>query len=223
LKAQVENLLSASIKIVQCDNGIEFKPLVTQYPAICFQFSCPYTPEQNGLAERKHRHIVELGLASMSQVSILLQYWTNIFNSVVFVINRLPSSVVGHKSPFELLFHQQPDYTFFRILGCECYPLLRPYNSHKLENRSEACVFLGYCTHHKGYKCFHISSGRLYISRHVTFNEHVFPSALLSSAASDHSPPSSTTTTLIVLPLSSVTSFVLPTPSPPSLPHLFIQ
>jgi hypothetical protein len=73
-KANVENLLSTTIKTVQCDNGTEFKPLISQYPAIHFQFSCPYMPEQNCLAERKHRHIVELGLATMSQVSIPLHY-----------------------------------------------------------------------------------------------------------------------------------------------------
>jgi hypothetical protein len=88
-------MLSSTIKIMQCDNGTEFKPLIAQYLAIQFQFSCPYTSEQNELAERKHRHIVELDLASMSQASIPLQYWDDIFGSAVFVINLLPLSVTN--------------------------------------------------------------------------------------------------------------------------------
>jgi hypothetical protein len=113
-KAKVENLLSTTIKTVQCDNETEFKPLISQYPAIHFQFSCPYTPKQNDLAERKHRHIVELGLATMSQASIPLHYWDEVFQSVVFVINRLSSSVISMTTPFELLFLQKPDYSFFQ-------------------------------------------------------------------------------------------------------------
>jgi hypothetical protein len=113
-KAKVENLLSTTIKTVQCDNETEFKPLISQYPAIHFQFSCPYTPKQNDLAERKHRHIVELGLATMSQASIPLHYWDEVFQSVVFVINKLSSSVISMTTPFELLFLQKPDYSFFQ-------------------------------------------------------------------------------------------------------------
>jgi hypothetical protein len=78
-KARVENLLSTTIKTIQCDEGTEFKPLITQYPAITFHISCLYTPEQNSLAERKHRHVVELSLATMFHASIPLSFWNVIF------------------------------------------------------------------------------------------------------------------------------------------------
>jgi hypothetical protein len=93
-----------------------------------------------------------------------------------------------------------PDYTFLHILGCTCYPLLRPYTQHKLEAQSEVCAFLGYSTIHKGYYCLHIPSGRIYVSQHVTFDDHTFP--FMDQINSAHAPISSTSqrTVLTILP-----------------------
>jgi hypothetical protein len=78
-----------------------------------------------------------------------------------YLINRLPTPLLHNKSPFEKLFHSAPDYNFLKVFGCACFPNLRPFNSHKFSPRSKECVFLGYSTHHKGYKCLHIESGRM--------------------------------------------------------------
>lgn len=63
------------------------------------------------------------------------------------------------------------------VFGCACWPNLRPYNSRKLGFRSKQCIFLGYSSAHKGYKCFHRETGRMYISRDVVFDENKFPFA----------------------------------------------
>jgi hypothetical protein len=65
------------------------------------------------------------------------------------------------------------------IFGCACWPNLRPYNKHKLQFRSKQCVFLGYSNLHKDFKCLDISSGRVYISRDVVFDENIYPFATL--------------------------------------------
>jgi hypothetical protein len=70
------------------------KPLQTKFSKIILQLSCPYTPEQNSFIERKHRHVVKLGLASMYHSSIPLEHWDTVFESTLFVINRL--SVFSH-------------------------------------------------------------------------------------------------------------------------------
>ncbi|KAJ3698372.1 hypothetical protein LUZ61_002077 [Rhynchospora tenuis] len=201
-KQKVENLLSKKIKTVQCDGGTEFKPLMHLYPAITFQVSCPYTPEQNGMAERKHRHLVELSLATMYHACIPFKYWDWIFESVNFVINRLPSSHTSPITPFEKLFQQKPDYNFLKTIGCACFPLLRPYTDHKLQPRAELCVFMGYSSLHKGYRCLHIPSDKVYISRHVTFNEQLFPFAATSSSDSPE-PVMPVPNNLTILPLTS--------------------
>ena len=69
-----------------------------------------------------------------------------------------------------------------KSFGCGCWSHLRPYNSRKLAFRSKECIFVGYSSHHKGYKCLDASTGRIYISRDVVFDEAVFPFARMFEA-----------------------------------------
>lgn len=92
----------------------------------------------------KHSHIIETGLAMMFHGHVPAQYWVHAFSFAVYIINRLPSKVLGSKSPFELLFAQVPSYDNFCPFGCRVYPYLRDYSAHKLSPRSISCVFLGY-------------------------------------------------------------------------------
>jgi histone deacetylase 1/2 len=149
--------------------------------------SCPHTYQQNGVAERKHCHIIETGLTLLAHASVPFCYWSNAFTIARFLINWLPTRLLHMKTPLELLLHKNPDYTFLKVFGCACWPHTRPYNNCKLEFRSKKCVFLGYSSLHKGYKCLNVPSNHVFISRDVIFDETVFPfSALLSSST----PPS---------------------------------
>lgn len=87
----------------------------------------------------------------------------------------MPSSVLNKVSPLQKLFHCQPDYHFMKAYGCSCYSWLKSYTSHKLSFRSLKCVFIGYGLQHKGYRCLDPTIGRVYISRHVVFDETTFP------------------------------------------------
>lgn len=113
-----------------------------------------------------------------------LKFWDEAFITATYLINRLPSKVIQFDTPLECLFHKKPDYSSLRTFGCACWPNLRPYNSRKLEFRSKQCVFLGYSNLHKGFKCLDVSTGRVYISRDVTFDENVYPFTSLHSNAS---------------------------------------
>jgi len=93
----------------------------------------------------------------------------------VFLINRLPTSVLGYKSPHEVVFGSALTYDSLRVFGCSCYPLLAPFGRSKLDFKSTRCVFLGYSTNHKGYLCLEPQTHHFYISRHVKFNELQFP------------------------------------------------
>ena len=145
--------------------------------------SCPHTHQQNGSIERKHRHVVESGLALLSHAHTPLRFWDDAFQSACYLINRLPTSILQFQSPYEKLFNTSPDYLFLKTFGCSCWPNLRPYNTHKLQPRSTQCVFLGYSLIHKGYKCLHLPSNRLYISRDVVFDETTFPFHQYSSSS----------------------------------------
>lgn len=167
--------------MLRSDNGTEyvnsrFKSYFTDF-GIIHQTTCPYTPEQNGLSERKNRHIIETTRALLHHSSMLHKFWTEAVLTAVYLINRMPSNTLNHVSPFEKLFRHRPDYTLLKTFGCLCFPWLKPYASSKLEPRSHPCCFIGYCPHTKGYRCFELSSGRVFISRHVSFLEHSFPFA----------------------------------------------
>lgn len=86
----------------------------------------------------------------------------------------MPTSILQSRSTFFMLYQKDPDYSFLRVVGCLCFPFMRPYNSNKLDPRSLPCTFLGYSPFHKRYKCL-ADSGKMYISRHVVFEETIFP------------------------------------------------
>jgi histone deacetylase 1/2 len=175
-KTMAENLLNKKIKIIQCDGGGEFKPVqkCALEAGIQFRMSCPYTSQQNGRAERKHRHIAELGLTLLAQANMPLSFWWEAFSTAVYLINRLPSTINQIECPYTVLYKKEPDYSALKPFGCACYPCLRPFNKHKLQFHTTRCVFIGYSNSHKGYKCLN-SHGKTFISRHVVFNENHFP------------------------------------------------
>jgi hypothetical protein len=185
-KALVERLFDKKILAVQTDWGGEFQklhPFFTQI-GIAHHVSCPYVHQQNGSAERKHRHIVEVGLSLLAHASMSLKYWDEAFLGATYLINRLPTKVLDFSSPLERLFHEKPNYSGLCIFGCACWPNLRPFNMHKLQFCSKQCVFLGYSNLHKGFKFLDVAGGRGYISRDVVFDETVYPFTKLNPNAS---------------------------------------
>ncbi|KAK1424826.1 hypothetical protein QVD17_20164 [Tagetes erecta] len=173
----VERQFNTKVKAVQMDWGGEFRSLSNFFSSlgVLHRLSCPHTSEQNGLVERRHRHVVETGLTLLSHSKVPRRFWHFAFDTAVYLINRMPSRTNSNVSPFEHLFKRSPDFSFLKIFGCRCYPHLRPYNKHKLDFRSIPCIFLGYSTSHHGYRCFDPSTDRIYIARHVRFDENFFP------------------------------------------------
>jgi len=83
-------------------------------------------------------------------------------------------SILNESNPYKMLFNCKPNYTTFKIFGCACYPLIRPYNKIKVDFRSTCYLFLDYNLHNKGYICLS-PTRKTYISWHVMFNEDMFP------------------------------------------------
>lgn len=181
-KPLAETKFNTKICNLYSDNGGEFIALHSFLAShgISHLTTPPHTPEHNGLSERKHRHIVETGLSLLSSAKMPLTYWPLAFATAVFLINRLPTPVLSHISPFDKLFKQPPNYQKLRTFGCLCFPSLRPYAPNKLEDRSIPCIFVGYSLSQSAYQCLEPVSGRMYISRHVRFNETQYPFATMT-------------------------------------------
>lgn len=134
----------------------------------------------------KHRHITETGLTLLAQASMPLKFWWDAFLTSANLINGLPTDVLAGKSPMELLLKKSLDLNSLKIFGCVCYPYLRPFNAQKFQFHTNRCVYLGFSSVHKGYKCLN-PSGKIIISRHVIFNEADF--AFASSFPTDSCSP----------------------------------
>jgi hypothetical protein len=93
------------------------------------------------IAERKHRHVIETGLALLAQSHLPSNYWVEACLTAVFLINRMPSPTLQIHTPLTKLFKSEPDYSHLRVFSCACYPLLRPYNKRKLEFLANSAFF----------------------------------------------------------------------------------
>ena len=167
------------IKTFKSDGGgkftsNEFKAYLSNH-GIAHHISCPYTPQQNGVVEMKHRHIIETAIALLSQASLSYSFWTFAVQTAISLINVLSTSVLAWQSPWSILYSTSSDMSQFNVFGCTCYPNLRPYTTHKLEPRTRECIFIGYPTPSKGYLWLDPHTKYVYTSRHVVFNESKFP------------------------------------------------
>ena len=82
--------------------------------------------------------------------------------------------MLSHSTLVTKIFDTKSNYSSLKTFGCTCFPCIQPYQSHKFQFHYIKCVFLGYSDSFKGYKCMS-STGQIYISRHVVFNEQGFP------------------------------------------------
>ncbi|KAB2595380.1 hypothetical protein D8674_030830 [Pyrus ussuriensis x Pyrus communis] len=192
----VNTQFSTTVKILQSDGGGEYVNhrvhFFLKHQGILHHKSCPYTPQQNGLAERKHRHVIETTITLLQHAYLPSEFWSFGCQTAVYLINRMPTTVLQNKSPFEALYGKLPIISHLKIFGCACFPFLSPYNASKLHPTTIKCVFLGYASQYKGYICFDVSRHKYYISRHVVFNELEFPyKALLSQKHQSYLPASS--------------------------------
>jgi hypothetical protein len=135
------------------------------------QFSCPSAHAQNGVAERKHRHLLETTHALMIASSIPPHFWADTISTVTYLINIQPSSTLQGGISFERLCDKTPDYSSLHLFGYVCYVLLTPRKRTKLTTQSIKCVFLGYSAEYKCYRCWDLIARMMQTSRDVTFDE----------------------------------------------------
>ncbi|WVZ93588.1 LOW QUALITY PROTEIN: hypothetical protein U9M48_039556 [Paspalum notatum var. saurae] len=184
--AWVSTQFGLTIKAVQCDNGREFDNnayrsfFLTR--GVQLRMSCPYTSAQNGKAKHMIRTTNDVMRTLLFSSRSLL---AESLHTATYLINCLPSNASPAPTPHHALFGTPPRYDHLRVFGCACYPNTSATAPHKLAPRSTRCVFLGYSPDHKGYRCFDLMSRQVLISRHVVFNESVFPFSSTTTLASD--------------------------------------
>jgi transposase InsO family protein len=108
------------------------------------QFTCRYTPQQNGVAERKNRHIVEVVYALMADKSMPHHYWAEAVTTTVYIMNRTPTATVHGMTPEEKYSGRKPDLSHLKVFGCIAYVHVPDELRTKLDPKAEKCVFIGY-------------------------------------------------------------------------------
>ena len=172
----VKTQFNSNIKAIRVDNGGEFASLKYFFSThgVIYQHTCTYTPQQNGVVERKHRHLLEMARALRLHANLPFQFWGECVLTVAYLINRLPTPVLTNKTPYEILFGKAPTYKHLRVFGCSCYATnLRPTN--KFDNRARKCVFVGYPFGQKAYRLYDFDNHNFLVSRDVVFHETIFP------------------------------------------------
>lgn len=130
------------------------------------------SPQQKGIAERKHKNIENVIRSLLVKACIYPSFWVEALHVAIHLTNRIPScSVLAGQCIYHILHGHVPnDIHLIRTFGFPCYPDIQDVAPHKLSPRSLPCVSFEVCKH-KGFRCLYPATGRVYISRHVTFSE----------------------------------------------------
>ena len=121
----IETRFNRTIKVFRLDNAEEyndksFLSFLDSHGTLP-QRSCPYTSQQNGHAERKHGHILDVVCTLLISASLPKCFWSEAALTAVYTINYILSPTKHNKSPFKLLYGQTPNYFSLRVFGCACF------------------------------------------------------------------------------------------------------
>ncbi|KAJ9553112.1 hypothetical protein OSB04_017157 [Centaurea solstitialis] len=120
-------------------------------------------------------------------------FWVEALHTATYLHNILPSKRLNYFTPTFALYLRYPTYDHLRVFGCACYPNTSANQTHKLHPRAIRCIFLGYPSDFRGYRCFDPTTRKVSISRHVSFDETIFPYSIPTPTSSysflDDDPP----------------------------------
>ncbi|MCO5602134.1 hypothetical protein L7F22_056262 [Adiantum nelumboides] len=136
------------------------------------QITCKYTPQKNGVVERKNRVIAEIAKAMISEMSMPLTYWAEVVHTAAHIMNQTSTTTIHETSPYERLYGIKPIVSYMKVFECVCYVHVPNEARKKMEPKAMKCISLGYPVEKEGYKYYDPTTRQVYVSRDVKFFEH---------------------------------------------------
>lgn len=167
--------MSRKIKALVNDNGREylsnnFSKFLCEH-GIAMHLTAPYTPQQNPVAERGNRTIVEKARAMLKHAGLPASFWAEAVTTTVYLENHTPIASCNFLSPFELWFGKKPNYDHLKVFGCLAYVHVgEERRPGKFDDTAKRGVFLGYQDNHHNYQVWLIKEKRVVYSHDVVFS-----------------------------------------------------
>ncbi|KAJ9538361.1 hypothetical protein OSB04_031094 [Centaurea solstitialis] len=167
---EVQNQLDRKIKFLRSDRGGEY--LSQEFDnhlmecGIVSQLTPPYTPQMNGVSERRNRTLLDMVRSMMCHSSLPVSFWGHALETAAHILNRVLTKSV-EKTPYEIWTGKKPKLSFLKIWGCEVY-VKRP-TSEKLKPKSDKCIFVGYPKTTVGYYFYNPTENKVVVARNGEF------------------------------------------------------
>ncbi|GAB2278393.1 hypothetical protein Dimus_039287 [Dionaea muscipula] len=183
-KNEVENQLSIKIKVSRSDRGGEYEAPFSSICAehgIIHQTTAPYTPQQNGVAERKNRTLKDMMNALLISFGLPQNMWGEAILTDNYILNKVPRKRID-KTPYELWHGRKPSYDYLRMWGCLAKVAVPTPKRVRIGPKTVDCVFIGYAQNSSAYRFLvhesdnpDVHKNTIMESRNVVFFEHLFP------------------------------------------------
>jgi len=173
---KIQNQLSLKIIALRSDHGVEFvnhhfEDYCDEF-GISQNFSCPRTPQQNGVVERKNRVLEELARTMINEMKLPKYFWADGINTTCHVLNRVIIRPTLDKTPYELLKGRKPNLSHLRVFGCKCFVLNNGKDKlDKFDAKADDGIFLGYSSNSKAYRVLNKRTLTVEESIHIAFDE----------------------------------------------------
>jgi hypothetical protein len=163
------------IKKIRSDNGTEFKNSQVEgflkEEGIKHEFSSPYTPQQNGVVERKNITLLDMARTMLDEYKTPDRFWAEAINTACYSINRLYLHIILKKTSYELLTGKKPKVSYFRVFGSKCFILIKRGRNSKFAPKAVEDFSLGYDSNIRPYRVFNKSTGFVEVSCDIVFDE----------------------------------------------------
>ncbi|GJX66912.1 putative ribonuclease H-like domain-containing protein [Tanacetum coccineum] len=172
---QIENQLNQQVKIIRSDNGTEFKNRVMLEfcgaKGIKQEFSNARTPQQNGVAERMNRTLIEAARTMLADSHLPTTFWAEAVNTACYTFNRVRVTKPQNKTPYELLFGHKPILSYIRPFGCHVTILNTLSPLGKFDEKSDEGFLVGYSVNSKAFRVYNLVTKKVEVNLHVNFLE----------------------------------------------------